>query len=303
MPPQAASLDSTVPAAAPAPSGYISNPFKLLRPALDAFRVNLGTNLLLVLLSVALTLVAALPVVVALARAFMGAGLPENPNLDQIVAVLTANLLPLVTTFLLSAVLAVILLSWATIGATRAYLAGARGQKLGLGEALSMPVKTLMRSVWTGLLAGIVIFLGFLFFIVPGIIFLVWFLLVPYVFVDEGLSGTAALRRSRELVRGHWWEMASTALVVEIFGLLVLIPYLGDLAYLIVTVALSTIFAVRYVQLKELKAAGAPSPRIHPLNYLAIALGILGSIASSTPAGNNGQPAVNQPAFEQQQGR
>ncbi len=115
MPPQAASLDSTVPAAASAPSGYISNPFKLLRPALDAFGVNLGTNLLLVLLSVALTLVAALPVVVALARAFMGAGLPENPNLDQIVAVLSANILPLATTFLLSAVLAVILLSWATV--------------------------------------------------------------------------------------------------------------------------------------------------------------------------------------------
>ena len=45
--------------------------------------------------------------------------------------------------------------------------------------------------------------LGFVLLIVPGIIFSLWFYVLVPVVVLEGVTGTAALGRSRELMRGN----------------------------------------------------------------------------------------------------
>lgn len=55
------------------------------------------------------------------------------------------------------------------------------------------------------LLVGITVWIGSLAFIIPGIIFGVWYCFSMIVFIDEGLKGTAALSRSKELVSGYWW--------------------------------------------------------------------------------------------------
>src|SRR5262249_4398917 len=67
-------------------------------------------------------------------------------------------------------------------------------------------------SILTGLGVG----LGFLLFIVPGVIlFTRWSLSVPVVML-EGLSPRAAMRRSSELVRGRWWSVFCVLLNVGI---------------------------------------------------------------------------------------
>lgn len=55
------------------------------------------------------------------------------------------------------------------------------------------------------LLGALGIFAGFIFCLIPGIwLLILWIVAGPALF-DESLSGTAALSRSRELVRGRWW--------------------------------------------------------------------------------------------------
>lgn len=62
-----------------------------------------------------------------------------------------------------------------------------------------------LRLIAVDLLLGLVVVIGFLLLIVPGLILLTWFALVaPVVKVEHSRIG-GAFRRSRELVRGHFW--------------------------------------------------------------------------------------------------
>lgn len=57
------------------------------------------------------------------------------------------------------------------------------------------------------LLSVFLILLGLLFLLLPGIYLAVAFAFATPVAVFEGLGGGAALRRSRELVKGQWWNV------------------------------------------------------------------------------------------------
>lgn len=73
----------------------------------------------------------------------------------------------------------------------------------------------------TGLLSGLAVLGGFILFIIPGIIFGLWFSQSPYVVIEEGLNNTAALKRSKYYIKGR---------IGQIFGKLF---YIG-----IITIAL-----------------------------------------------------------------
>lgn len=62
-----------------------------------------------------------------------------------------------------------------------------------------------LRLIAVDLLLGLVVVIGFLLLIVPGLIFITWFALVAPVVKVEHPPIRAAFRRSRQLVRGHFW--------------------------------------------------------------------------------------------------
>jgi len=59
--------------------------------------------------------------------------------------------------------------------------------------------------LWVSLLVGVVVAGGFIALVVPGVWAMVALSVALVVFVVEGVGGFAALRRSRDLVRGRWW--------------------------------------------------------------------------------------------------
>ena len=61
--------------------------------------------------------------------------------------------------------------------------------------------------LWTTVLSGLVALLGFILLIIPGIILTIQLIFVPFVVLIEGLSGSKALARSRQYVRGRWWKV------------------------------------------------------------------------------------------------
>jgi hypothetical protein len=75
------------------------------------------------------------------------------------------------------------------------------GDLIGIGEALRRVRPVLGKLLGTNLLSAVVVTLGMMACLVPGIYFLLSYLLVSEVVVIEGLGPVAALRRSRDLMR------------------------------------------------------------------------------------------------------
>ncbi|MEJ2324535.1 MAG: hypothetical protein P8Y77_07065, partial [Nitrospirota bacterium] len=55
---------------------------------------------------------------------------------------------------------------------------------------------------------------GYFLFLVPGILFTVWFSFGPFVLAKEGEAGMSALIKSKEYVRGHFWGVFLRFLVI-----------------------------------------------------------------------------------------
>lgn len=77
--------------------------------------------------------------------------------------------------------------------------------------------------IWPVILASFLVGLsvigGTLLFIIPGIIFAVWYSFTSYAVIFEGAQGLSAMRASKSLVVGRWWPIAwRLAMVALVFG-------------------------------------------------------------------------------------
>ena len=70
--------------------------------------------------------------------------------------------------------------------------------------------------IFTSLLTSLIILGGVLLFVIPGIIFMVWYSFTYYIVVFDGQRGANALRASKSLVIGRWWQMV-WRMIVPIF--------------------------------------------------------------------------------------
>ena len=105
-----------------------------------------------------------------------------------------------------------------------------RNSKVNLQKSLRQGWEHITAYIWVTLLVGLVVFGGILLFIIPGIIFSIWFSFSKYVFVAEGKESTKALIKSKELVMGNWWGIFGRILVVTLLASLIsYIPFLGPL--------------------------------------------------------------------------
>lgn len=121
-------------------------------------------------------------------------------------------------TSLLSLVLVAIAVAASTFVVSDAYL----GRDTTAGYALSRAMPLIWNLVGISILTSLVVFLGALLLIVPGVIFLAGFLLSPVVAVIEGPPRSRdAMSRSWELSKGYKGKILLTMLVAL---LLLLVP-------------------------------------------------------------------------------
>ena len=99
-------------------------------------------------------------------------------------------------------------------------------ENLFLKEALQKGQKFFLSYLWVYFLVTIIVAGGFLLFIIPGIIFSIWFSLAVVVLVFEEKRGFSALFQSKQLIAGRWWGVFWRLLVFNlIFGTIFLIAY------------------------------------------------------------------------------
>lgn len=76
-------------------------------------------------------------------------------------------------------------------------------------------------SIYTSILVGLVVLGGSLLFIIPGVIFTVWYAFSNYAVIFDEKRGLSAMRASKGLVVGQWWGMLWRLFVPPLFFILV----------------------------------------------------------------------------------
>ena len=150
---------------------------------------------------------------------------------------------------------------------------------LSLGETFAHVRPQLPAIIVGGVLAGLGIALGLLLLIVPGLVLLTWWILIIPVIVLEKRRAGEAFGRSRELVRGHGWNVFGvivlTILLFIAFRILlglVLIPFADWLQSFLSEIIVGTLatpfvalaWTLLYYRLRAAKEAPAPAPAEPP---------------------------------------
>ncbi len=113
----------------------------------------------------------------------------------------------------------------------------------------SITPKQFLVYIITSILYGVMVGLGGLLLIVPGVIFALMFMFYGLAILDENLSVFKSLSRSQEITKGHRWNMFLMGLII---GLLVIVSAIPFGVGLFITVPLATLVMVSmYTFLKK----------------------------------------------------
>lgn len=172
--------------------------------------------------------------------------------------VIGKNALPfnLLTTLvvLVGTLLAIIVSLWVNVALI--YAVKEENAKSSAKDLLMMVRSRMVSYYWVAFLNALVVLAGFILFIIPGIIFSVWFCFSQYAFVFEGSTGGKALGRSRDLVKGYWWPVLGRILILAAISILIsFISRLGFLINSLFTVPFGIVYMYTiYQDLKRVKS-------------------------------------------------
>lgn len=95
------------------------------------------------------------------------------------------------------------------------------GRDVTIGAAITRVVGRFGNVLLAALLTGFLVGFGFIFFLVPGFIFLAWFFATQNVVMIEGKSAIASMGRSRDLARGSVGRILGTLLLSIVIVLII----------------------------------------------------------------------------------
>jgi len=135
------------------------------------------------------------------------------------------------------------------------YLRSAQGKKPSVGEIMSELGSKFFPLLGLLILMGLIIVGGLVLLIVPGIIFIGWFVLAPYVLIDQKLGIIDSLKKSKELSKGYFgaiWTVLLVSVLISIFGGF---GAIGMIIAYVLAFMYSVALAIRYEELKKIKKA------------------------------------------------
>lgn len=89
-------------------------------------------------------------------------------------------------------------------------------KKIGIKESYALAKPFIFPLLLTSLLSGLIIFGSIFVFIIPAILFTVWFSLAQYSVIIDKKSGLTALQTSREYIRGRFWGVIWRMIAVHL---------------------------------------------------------------------------------------
>jgi hypothetical protein len=154
----------------------------------------------------------------------------------------SANIHPWIIAGIILGVVAIICVIYFYIWAAVAQLYAIKDQTENIGwkEAYKRSRPKIGAYFTTSLLTGLATVGGAILFIIPGIIFGLWFSQSCYVVVEEGVANTAALKRSKYYTKGRIWQIFGKLFYV---GMITLALYL---ALAIILAIASSLVGIKY---------------------------------------------------------
>ena len=118
----------------------------------------------------------------------------------------------------------------------------------------------------------VLVSIGLLLFIVPGVLFALWFLFASFAYVDQDISPLEAFKRSKSLVSGKLVEIGGMYSTLGLVSVLGAIPVVGLLLEFILAPLGSLSWAYRYTSAKMLEDESIPKPPTHVANKIMLGL-------------------------------
>jgi hypothetical protein len=141
---------------------------------------------------------------------------PTNPTLGQTLSYFSSFLGAFAITILVSFVVSVVFLPVAEGATIKMASEEITGTKIGLMGGVRYAFSKLL-SLWVlSIIVGIVVFLGFIALIVPGIILVIMFSLALPALLIENVGVFDSMRRSRQLVSHRWLKTFAVVIVLAI---------------------------------------------------------------------------------------
>ena len=111
------------------------------------------------------------------------------------------------------------------------------GKKREAKDAFEDGKKFVLRYIALGILCAIVITIGLILFIVPGILAIFFLSLAPYILIDKNLSAIDAMKHSYELTQEYWKPVLGLVIVNIAVSAVGSFPLVGWIVSLVLTVA------------------------------------------------------------------
>ena len=124
------------------------------------------------------------------------------------------------------------------------FLKAARSERIEIKDMFAVFQGNYWNAVIAGILVAVIVGIGFVMLIVPGIIFACRLAFVPYLVIDKNMEAMDALKTSWEMTKGYGWEIfgiGMLAIPVVILGLLCL-----GFGVIVSSMLISTAIAVMY---------------------------------------------------------
>jgi hypothetical protein len=131
---------------------------------------------------------------------------------------------------LIAALIVVVISAALQAALTRGAALATVGERIDVEASYRYGFRRFGSVFWISLLIGLIVAIGFILFIIPGIIFLTMLAVAIPALIVENRRGTDALGRSWNLVKGHFWHVLGTIVVAFIITIVVsaVIGLLGD---------------------------------------------------------------------------
>lgn len=125
-------------------------------------------------------------------------------------------------------------------------LKSVQNEKVNVEQAFKQGIKYLIPLIGLAILSLLVIVIGLILFIIPGLIATFFLMLAPYFLVDKNLGVVDSMKASYNTTKKYWKPVLSIEILYWLMGLLVNIPILGWIAYLALFIAYLCLIAYVY---------------------------------------------------------
>jgi uncharacterized membrane protein len=139
--------------------------------------------------------------------------------------------IPLFVGFILLSIISMVFRLWSQSTSYYAVI------KMGVAEKEIFKIGFLKsgKYLFTTLVLGLIVFLGFILFVIPAIIFGTWYSFTLLLALDKNMGIGEALKKSKEMVKGRFWEILGRNVIFGLFTIVVsvvvsIVPFVGTFA-------------------------------------------------------------------------